>query len=620
MPNLLIDEQSPYLLQHAHNPVEWYPWGDAAFERARRENKPVFLSVGYATCHWCHVMAHESFEDAETAAALNRNFVCIKVDREERPDIDAVYMAACHLVTGSGGWPLTVMMTPDRKPFFAGTYIPKHSTAGRLGLIDLCARVNDLWTRSPDRVIESAREVVSHLGGAFAFEPHAEATPERAVIDAAAAGVAQRYDAQFGGFDGAPKFPSAHRLLFLMQVFKRTGDRKLLDMVAHTLVAMRQGGIWDHVGFGFHRYATDRQWLLPHFEKMLYDQAMLALAYLTAWESTREPFFAQTAREIFTYVLRDMTDPAGGFYTAEDADSEGEEGKSYLWSSSEFKQLAAEDASDIPWPDIFRLESDGNFFDEATRRKTGTNILHMTRSWSQWAKQLNVSQETLERRWEDLRSRLFTRRAGRVQPLRDDKILTDLNGLMIAALAEGAVVLETSEYLDAAGRAADFILEHMTDERGGLRHRFRNGQVAIPATANDYAFFVMGLLGLSRASGNRHWADAAVRLQQQMDAAFWDSEQGGYHLTDAAAEELPVRPKEVYDGAIPSANAVALHNLIGLRHLTSEDAWLSQAGRLIQAFGGSVRKQPSAYLHTLAGWELLSANHPRQPASNRPTT
>ena len=616
MPNRLIDEQSPYLLQHAHNPVDWYPWGDAAFERARLENKPVFLSVGYATCHWCHVMAHESFEDDETAAALNRNFVCIKVDREERPDIDAVYMAACHLVTGSGGWPLTVMMTPDRKPFFAGTYIPKHSTAGRLGLIDLCVRVNDLWTRSPDRVIESAQEVVSHLGGAFAFEPHAAETPERAVIDAAAAGVAQRYDVQFGGFDGAPKFPSAHRLLFLLQVFKRTEDRKLLDMVSHTLVAMRQGGIWDHVGFGFHRYATDRQWLLPHFEKMLYDQAMLAQAYLKAWVLTREPLFAQTAREILTYVLRDMTDPAGGFYTAEDADSEGEEGKFYLWSSSEFERLAVEDTDGIPWPEIFRLESEGNFFDEATRRKTGTNILHMARSWSQWAKQLNVSQDTLERRWEDLRSRLFIRRAGRVPPLRDDKILADLNGLMIAALAEGAMVLETSEYLDAAGRAADFVLKNMTDERGGLRHRFRNGQVAITATVNDYAFFIMGLLGLSRASGNPHWVDAAVRLQGHMDAAFWDPEQGGYHLTDAAVHELPVRPKEVYDGAIPSANAVALHNLIGLSRLTSEDAWLSQAGRLIQAFGGSVRKQPSAYLHTLAGWELLSGNHPRRPTSN----
>ena len=621
LPNRLIDEQSPYLLQHAHNPVAWYPWGDEAFERARRENKPVFLSVGYATCHWCHVMAHESFEDAEVAAALNRSFVCIKVDREERPDIDAVYMAACHLVTGGGGWPLTVVMTPDRKPFFAGTYIPKNSAGGRVGLIDLCARIDQLWAQSPERVVESAQTVTGHLESAFAFEPQMGAAPEQQVIDTAAASVAQRYDDQFGGFDGAPKFPSAHRLLFLMQVFERTGNRQLLEMVSHTLTAMRQGGIWDHVGFGFHRYATDRQWLLPHFEKMLYDQAMLAITYLKGWEVTRDPLFAQTARETLTYVLRDMTDPAGGFYTAEDADSEGEEGKFYLWSLNDLQELVADNPDAIPWPRVFNLEPEGNFSDEATHRKTGTNIFHLTRPWKNWAQQLNLSQQQLEARWDELRRQLFARRIERVPPLKDDKILTDLNGMMIAALASGALVLEEPAYLEAARKAADFVIGRLTDNRGRLLHRFRNGHTAIPATVNDYAFFIMGLLALARADRDRasRWLEPAVHLQQQMDTAFWDPDRGGYYLTEDLANDLPVRPKEVYDGAIPSANAVALHNLIELNRLTSDQRWLERAGHLIQAFGGSVRKQPSAYLHTLSAWERFGGGRTTISSEHNPT-
>ena len=606
--NRLIDELSPYLLQHAHNPVEWYAWGEEAFERARRENKPVFLSVGYATCHWCHVMAHESFEDEEAAAVLNRTFVCIKVDREERPDIDAVYMAACHLVTGGGGWPLTVVMTPDRKPFFAGTYLPKHSVNMRLGLVDLCVRIDELWKASPQRIFQSAGEIAGHLGNAFTFERHDAPLPEVEIIDTAAADAARRYDPQFGGFDSAPKFPSAHRLLFLMQVCERTGDRTLLEMVSHTLKAMRQGGIWDHVGFGFHRYATDSQWLLPHFEKMLYDQAMLAIAYLKAWEATREPIFSQTAREIITYVLRDMTDAEGGFYTAEDADSEGEEGKFYLWSLEEFGELATDD--DVAWERVFTIEAEGNFLEEATRRKTGTNIPHLRRSWEQWAAQLKVAPQDLQGRWEAFRQKLFERRAGRVPPLKDDKILTDLNGMMVAALALGAGMLGEPSFLTAARASVHFVFDRLTDRQGRLMHRYRNGKTAIAATANDYAFFIMGLIALAHTDGNSSWLDQAVRLQQQMDEAFWDSDQGGYYLTDVATHELPVRPKEVYDGAIPSANAVALHNLIDLNRLTADGQWRERAKELIQAFGGSLRKQPPAYLHTLTGWELLlHGNH-----------
>ncbi len=604
MANRLIDEKSPYLLQHAHNPVNWYPWGEEAFAEARRVDKPIFLSVGYATCHWCHVMERESFEDAEAAAALNEAFVCIKVDREERPDIDAVYMAVCQMVTGGGGWPLTILMTVDKKPFFAGTYLPKSSRLGRLGVMELCAKIDTLWSRDGRKVRESADALAESLADAFQFEPDPSAQPALAVVEKAVADISRRFDDTFAGFDGAPKFPMAHRLNLLLGFGARAKDPKATAMATRTLEAMRLSGLWDHVGFGFHRYATDRQWLLPHFEKMLYDQALLALAYVEAFAVTGTPLFAQTAREIFTYVLRDMTDPQGGFYTAEDADSEGEEGKYYLWSLAEFEALLKKSGGDRPWTRIFNLAAEGNFVDEATRHKTGTNILHLTRPWSEWAQELKLSPEALAREWGRLREQLFQTRVRRVPPLKDDKILTDWNGLMIAALAEGARVLEEKQYLAAARKAAYFVLESMPDEKGRLRHRFRDGQTAISATANDYAFLAMGLIALFRADGDRRWLDRAGRLQAEMTRLFWDPARGGYFLTAADHEPLPMRPKEIYDGAIPSANAVALNNLISLERLTGEARWRDQARLLIQAFGGSVRRQPSAYIHTLNGYLL----------------
>jgi uncharacterized protein len=607
MPNRLINELSPYLLQHAHNPVEWFPWGEEAFEKARREDKPVFLSIGYATCHWCHVMEHESFEDSEAAAALNRTFVSIKVDREERPDIDAVYMAACQMVTGSGGWPMTIVMTPDRQPFFAGTYIPKDSTGGRIGLIDLCARIDELWRQSRERVVASAESISGHLGAVFQFEPDPAPDPSIQVIDQAVLSIGKEYDPERGGFGGAPKFPMPHRLLFLLRTHTRSGDPKVLEMTTRTLEAMRMGGIWDHVGFGFHRYATDRQWLLPHFEKMLYDQAFLAMAYLEAFKITRNPLFEQTAREIFTYVLRDMTDPEGGFYTAEDADSEGEEGKSYVWSHSEFAEVAGAFSENVPWVRVFNLQPEGNFLDEATHRKTGANILHLTRSWEQWAKELSVAPHELTERWEYLRRALFAQRAGRVPPLKDDKILTDWNGMMIAALARASRILGEQRYLEAALEAAGFILERMRDSGGLLLHRYRHGQAAISATADDYAFLIMGMLELTRAGAERRWLERAMDLQLSMNSRFFDAKEGGFFMTAAENAELPVRPKELYDGAVPSANAVALNNLVRLAALTGEDQWRDMALRMVQAFGGSVRRQPAAFLHTLEGWERLLA-------------
>ena len=605
MPNRLIHEKSPYLLQHAHNPVDWFPWSEEAFEKARQENKPVFLSIGYATCHWCHVMERESFEDEEAASALNDAFVSIKVDREERPDIDAVYMAACHMVSGSGGWPLNVLLTPDRKPFFAGTYMPKHTRFGRPGLVEICRQIQSLWKNDPKRVMDAADSIVGHLSQAFTYaaEPAQELNFD--VLEQAFKQISRSYDPQYGGFDQSPKFPTPHRLQFLLRHYHRTGNDHAAEMVTHTLTAMSQGGLWDHVGFGFHRYSTDARWLLPHFEKMLYDQALLAMAYLEAYQVTGNRLFAQTAEEVLTYVLRDMTHPQGGFFTAEDADSEGEEGKFYIWSLDEFNQIADKAVgSEIPWPQIFNLSVDGNFVDEATREKNGANILHMTRSWDQWAKTLNIPVQSLMDQWAMLREKLFNHRKLRIAPLKDDKILTDWNGLLIAALAQGARILGFDTYAAAAKKGVLFIKSRLMDSNGHLMHRFRDGQAAIVAQAGDYAFMVMGLVELYRTTFETELLEFAIELQERMDAGFWDDAQGGYFLTADGDKELPVRPKELYDGAMPSVNSVALSNLILLSRLTGNHRWEERADMLTRTFAATVSRQPVAFTHFLNGFDL----------------
>ncbi len=605
--NRLINEKSPYLLQHAHNPVDWYAWSDEAFERAHSDNKPVFLSIGYATCHWCHVMEKESFEDPETAKALNDTFVCIKVDREERPDIDAVYMAACHMIVGRGGWPLTIVMTPDKKPFFAATYLPKTGGFGRPGVIDLCRHVKSVWRDEREKVLASASNITGALGNAFAFSP--EPDLDRATPDRAYAHIEQGFDRRWGGFDAAPKFPTPHKLLFLLRHHQSTGIPDALEMVTSTLTAMRLGGIWDHVGFGFHRYATDARWLLPHFEKMLYDQALIAQVYLETYQITRDPFFAQTAEEIFTYILRDMTDPAGGFYAAEDADSEGEEGKFYVWSLKEFQKIMADEDASL-WERIFDVKSEGNFSDEATGRRSGANILHLEKPLPQWAGELGIDATELKQQWENIRTDLFRVRKARIHPLKDDKILTDWNGLMISALALGARILDAPQYARAAQRAADFILKNMTDGSGGLFHRCRDGDVAIRATANDYAFFTWGLLDLYAATRNPAYADQAVAFQERMIEYFWDSDGGGFFLTAADDTQLPVRPKELYDGALPSANSVALVNLMRLSRITENHEWEKRAREHALAFAGTVNSQPSAFTHFLMGMDRVLKQTP----------
>ena len=599
--NRLIHEKSPYLLQHAHNPVNWYPWSDKSFTRAKKENKPIFLSIGYATCHWCHVMEKESFEDEETARYLNDTFVCIKVDREERPDIDSVYMAACQMLTGSGGWPLSIFMTPDKRPFFAATYLPKRSRFGRAGVIDLCQQIKKLWATQKDKVNTSADSIAANLDKAFTFSSAKET--DESLLDTACTQIKRRFDPQNGGFESAPKFPTPHRLLYLMRCYHRTGDTNALEMVQKTLTAMRLGGIWDHVGFGFHRYSTDERWLLPHFEKMLYDQALIAIAYLEYHQITKDPFYARTAEEIFTYVLRDMTSSQGAFFSAEDADSEGEEGKFYVWNIDELRQVLVSD--DIEqWERILRVSPEGNFLDEATRQKSGANILHLTAPLNKWSQKLNVPENQLQNDWERIRSKLFNTREKRVHPLKDDKILTDWNGLMIAALALGARVLKKPAYESAARNATDFILSRMRQKDGRLYHRFRDGELAIDAHASDYAFFIHGLLSLYQTTFELTFAEEAQALQERMIEDFWDEQNGGFYTTPAGNTELPVRPKELYDGASPSANSVSLYNLVTLFRLTGDPKWEERAQAQVHAFAGTVTAQPGAFTYFLCALDF----------------
>jgi uncharacterized protein YyaL (SSP411 family) len=629
--NRLAGEKSPYLLQHAHNPVDWYPWGEEAFERARLDDKPIFLSIGYSTCHWCHVMERESFEDDEVAALLNDDFVSIKLDREERPDIDGVYMTVCQLTTGHGGWPLTIVMTPDRKPFFAGTYFPKESRGGRIGIIDLLPRLTELWKGRRGDVLQSADSILAAVReserpgtrpglpletdqvATTGESPLGEDTLRRTYEE-----LAGRFDRLQGGFGGAPKFPTPHQFLFLLRYHDRSGEPHALEMVEKTLQTMRRGGIFDHVGFGFHRYSTDARWLVPHFEKMLYDQALLAMAYTETWLVTKRPEYRQVAEEILAYVLRDMTDPSGGFYSAEDADSEGREGKFYLWTVTELEKVLDEEDAQLVRR-VYNLEKRGNFADEATGERTGENIPHLRKPLVEIARELvstgrlevgrgagigvtdaagttdGAAEDALRDRLERIRARLFSARETRIHPLKDDKVLTDWNGLMIAAMAIAGRAFDAVEYTRAAERAAGFLLDTLRDEQGRLLHRYREGEAALQATAADYAFLVWGLIELYQTTFEpRHLAES-LRLHEEMVGRFWDDEGAGFFTAAADVSDLPVRQKEAYDGATPSANAVAWYNELRLSRLTGGTDLEERAARHEAAFAGTIQRMPSAY-------------------------
>jgi len=600
--NRLIFEKSPYLLQHAANPVDWYPWGDEAFERAKKEDKPIFLSIGYSTCHWCHVMEHESFEDPEVARLMNETFIAIKVDREERPDIDNIYMSVCQMMTGGGGWPLTILMTPEKKPFFAGTYFPKESRYGRIGMIDLIKRVQQLWQTNRAELEKSAAQVETTLQQQLSKKQLSENLDE-SILAKTFRQFAERFDKKRGGFGKAPKFPSPHNLLFLLRYWKRTGNEKSLQMVEKTLQEMRLGGIYDHIGYGFHRYATDANWLLPHFEKMLYDQAMISLAYLEAYQATKNDDFAQTAREIFSYILRDMTSQDGGFYSAEDADSEDKEGKFYLWHMDEVRKILPHKDAEL-FIKVYNLKEGGNFAEQATGQKTGENIPYLTKPIQQIALELNIPQEELKSRLEKIREKLFAFREKRIHPHKDDKILTDWNGLMIAALARGAQVLGDERYLKAAKRDADFILQKLRTNRGRLLHRYRDGQAALPGFVDDYAFLIWGLIEIYEADFDIRYLDSAIDLTNKLLSHFWDDENGGFYFTPDDGEELLVRQKEIYDGAIPSGNSVAALNLLRLARMTANIDYERKANAIFQSFAQKIEQMPSAHAQLLSAFDF----------------
>jgi len=580
--NKLINEKSPYLLQHAKNPVNWYPWGDEAFNKAKSEDKPIFLSIGYSTCHWCHVMAHESFEDPYVAKMLNETFISIKVDREERPDIDKIYMTVCQLMTGSGGWPLTIVMTPDKKPFFAGTYFPKESRFGRIGVIDLIKRIDSLWKNERKQLLDSSEKIIFALQDMNSESPGSSLT--KSVLNSTYSQLSARFDKKNGGFGTAPKFPTPHNLLFILRYWKRTGDDNALTMVEKTLKQMRMGGIYDHIGFGFHRYSTDSDWLVPHFEKMLYDQALLTLAYLEAYQTTNKNEYANTAKEIMTYVLRDMTSPEGAFYSAEDADSEGEEGKFYVWSKTEIEEILGADKSEH-FSKLYNVDVNGNFLDEATRKKTEKNIIHLKSNLPDMPS-IDIKL---------LRNKLFEAREKRIRPHKDDKILTDWNGLMIAAFAKAGYILNDPKYIQVAKKAVDFILNKMINSDGRLLHRYRKGGADILAFIDDYAFLIWGLINLYEASFETQYLEKAIELTEEQIKFFWDSSIGAFFFTAEDAESLLTRQKETYDGAIPSGNSVAMLNLLRLAQLTGNDEYEKKADHLGRVFAESVRANPVAH-------------------------
>jgi hypothetical protein len=593
--NRLKNEKSPYLLQHAQNPVDWYPWGDEAFEKARLEDKPIFLSIGYSTCHWCHVMERESFEDQNVAALLNETFVNIKVDREERPDIDAVYMKACQIMTQSGGWPLTIMMTPDKKPFFAATYIPRETKYGRVGLLEMIPEVQTLWRTRRAEVISTAGEITGMLK-----RPAANQTKEvgEETLHRAYRSLTMSYDKTFGGFGQAPKFPSPHHFFFLLRYWKRTGEAQALRMAEHTLQNMRRGGIYDHIGFGFHRYSTDARWVVPHFEKMLYDQALLALAFIELFQATGKEAYKAAAREIFTYVLRDMTDKEGGFYCAEDADSEGVEGKFYLWTPEEIRNILTQDEADSF---LANYQHDDDLSVPGMQEIPEGHFIPHLQPLSAGA---GNSLTKLSGTGEGIRRKLFAVREKRVRPHKDDKILTDWNGLMIAALARGAQVLDEPAYAKAAARAMNFMVQSLQTKEGRLLHRFRDGHSSVAANIDDYAFVIWALLELYEATLETKHLFKALEYQSHVFAYFRDDRDGGLFFNAYDAEALLIRPKELYDGAIPSGNSVAFMNALRLSRITGDVEMDERAHEIYRAFSGQVEAAPTAFTHFLCGLDF----------------
>ncbi|MBI2104381.1 MAG: thioredoxin domain-containing protein [Candidatus Omnitrophica bacterium] len=583
-PNRLLHEKSPYLLQHAYNPVNWYPWGSEAFAKAKREDKPVFLSVGYSTCYWCHVMEQESFDKPEVAQLMNDTVVAIKVDREERPDLDAIYMNAVMAMTGSGGWPMTVFLTHDGKPFWGGTYFPAEDRWGRPGLKSILRSISEAWRTKRADILSSSQQLTRAIQESARTGSSTQLTT--GVLEQATGQLAQQFDATYGGFGSAPKFPRSHTSSFLLRAWTRTKDPQTLAMVETTLDAMARGGMHDHVGGGFHRYSTDRTWLVPHFEKMLYDQALLARTYLEAHQVTGEARYAEVARDIFTYVLRDMRDATGAFHSAEDAGEVGKEGEYYVWTPQEIDTaLSPEEAALVKR--FYGVTPGGNF-------ENGTTILSISTPLDAFATQQQRPVDEVRRQLEAARAKLLAVRSQRTRPHRDDKVLTDWNGLLIGSLAYGARALNEPRYAQAAREAATFLLERL-QRNGRLLHRYREGEASIPAFLDDYAFLAWGLTDLYEATGEARWLAEAKRLTQEMVRLFWDDKAGGFFFSGDQNERLIAQTKELYDGALPSGNSVAALDLVRLGQLTMDKELQDHAERLVRTFSGQANQAPSAF-------------------------
>ncbi len=630
-PNRLIREKSPYLVGHAYNPVEWYPWGEEAFERARRESKPIFLSVGYSTCHWCHVMEKESFENEEIAAILNRHFVSIKVDREERPDVDRVYMTFVQASTGSGGWPMSVFLTPDLKPFWGGTYWPPEDRYGRPGFGRILESVANTWQNERERVTGHAAEVAEYLRQASRANVSPSGSLNASILDAAYREIKSGYDPAYGGFGDAPKFPRPAIFNFLLRIYARKGEHEALEMTLHTLNRMAAGGIHDHLGGGFHRYSVDAAWHVPHFEKMLYDQAQLAVSYTEAFQITREPSYASVVRNILDYVMRDLASPEGGFYAAEDADSlieenesplgagkseteatdaagphrEHGEGAFYVWTAEEIERILGAEAAEI-FNFCYGVEPNGNVEDDPQGEFRGKNILFVAHTLAESAQHFERPVEEIEATLRKARAKLFEARSRRPRPSLDDKILTAWNGLMLSALARAAAVLGEEKYLTAAEQAAAFIRSKLYDAATGtLRRRYRQGEAAIDGFLEDYAFLIQGLLDLYEASFRPAYLAWAMRLQEKQNELFWDHAAGGYFSTAASSADLPVRMRDRYDGAEPSGNSVAATNLLRLARLTGRGEWRADAEKTLQAFAQQLEKAPETLPQMLVALDFL---------------
>jgi len=583
MPNHLINETSPYLLQHAHNPVDWYAWGDEAFEKARRENKPVLLSIGYSACHWCHVMAHESFENNDIAELMNEHFVNIKVDREERPDLDQIYMNAVQMMTHHGGWPMTVFLTPDAVPFYGGTYFPPQDHYNIPGFPRVLLGVAEAYKERQDEIRETGTSLITELrrlsesGGS-----DNPIGPE--LLDAAYAGMIRNYDSVNGGFGGAPKFPPAMALEFLLRTYARTGNHEALEMVSHTCTKMANGGMYDQLGGGFHRYSTDSKWLVPHFEKMLYDNALLSRLYLHYFQVSEDGSARATVEGILDYVLREMTHPSGGFYSTQDADSEGHEGKFFVWDIQEIRDALGETAA-ARFCDYYNITKAGNF--------EGKNIPNVTRPDGELQASLDESRRIL-----------FDLREKRVKPDRDEKILTAWNGLMMASFAEAGIVLNRPNYTDAARRNAEFVLSNLRENEMLLR-TWKNGRAKFNAYLEDYAFLAEGLLTLFETTGEARWLKESLALTDRMIEEFWDNEGGGFFFTGKSHENLIVRSKDYFDNATPSGNSVAALMLLRLATLTGRENYRNLATAVLREIGDQIRRYPSGFGYALSAMDFL---------------